>query len=89
VCRCVYIREFVLFVAGAYACAHPPMCAPAHVAEGAVVDVTALLVVKQVADVAVVARHLRSAVRAVRAHRLPRAALHAHHLADGVAVHAV
>ena len=63
--------------------------APAHVAEGAMVDVAPRLVVKQVADTAVVARHAVCANAAVLRHRLPGAALHAHHFPHGAAVHAM
>jgi hypothetical protein len=54
-----------------------------------VVDVAPRLVVKQVADAAVVASHALSAAAAGAAHRLPRAAQHARHLAHGVAVQPV
>jgi hypothetical protein len=67
----------------------PPIPAPAHVAERAVVYVPALLVVKKMTYVAVVAGHLGGTVRAVRADGLTCATLHAHHFADSIAVHAV
>ena len=53
------------------------------------VDVLAGLVIEEVADVAVVARHVGGAGAAGGRHGLPLAAGHAAHLADGVAVHAV
>ena len=52
-------------------------------------DVAPGLVVKEVADAAVVAREFAAARRALRAHRLAVQALHAHHLGHHVAVHAV
>jgi hypothetical protein len=66
-----------------------PAAAPADVAEGAVVDVLPRLVVEEVADVAHVARHGGAARAALARHRLPGAAQHAAHLADGVAIHPV
>jgi hypothetical protein len=66
-----------------------PSDPPAHVAEGAVVDVPARLIIKQVADAAVVARHATAAAAAGARHWLLFAAQHAHHLADGVAVEPV
>eukprot|EP00197_Chlamydomonas_leiostraca_P016109 CAMPEP_0202858920 /NCGR_PEP_ID=MMETSP1391-20130828/1254_1 /ASSEMBLY_ACC=CAM_ASM_000867 /TAXON_ID=1034604 /ORGANISM="Chlamydomonas leiostraca, Strain SAG 11-49" /LENGTH=508 /DNA_ID=CAMNT_0049537899 /DNA_START=249 /DNA_END=1777 /DNA_ORIENTATION=- len=66
-----------------------PAPAPAHVAEGAVVNVPARLVVQQVADGTVVPRRARGAAGARRAHGPAHAARHAHHLAHRVAVHAV
>lgn len=62
---------------------------PADVAEGAVVDAPAGLVVKQVTNAAVVARHAGAAAAAGARGGLPQAAFHAHHLGDGVAVHPV
>jgi hypothetical protein len=54
-----------------------------------VVDVAPRLVIKEVADAAVVASHALPAAGAGAAHRLPRAAQHARHLADSVAVQPV
>lgn len=53
------------------------------------VDVPARLIVKQVADGAVVAGGAGFAVGAGGAHRAARAARHAHHLADRVPVQPV
>ena len=66
-----------------------PLAPPAHIAEGAVVDAATGLIVKEVADVAVVARQAGAAAVAGTSHRLLHATHHAHHLGHSVAVHAV
>lgn len=66
--------------------AQPPALA-AEVAKGAVVDVAAGLIVKQVADGAVVAGHACATGGAGSCHTLPRATIHAHHLRHSIPIH--
>mmetsp|Transcript_7552 Transcript_7552/g.21405 ORF Transcript_7552/g.21405 Transcript_7552/m.21405 type:complete len:258 (+) Transcript_7552:273-1046(+) len=61
----------------------------ADVARGAVVDVSAGLIVKEVADGAVVPRHRVAAAAAAPRRQLPDVANLAHHLPHGIAVHLV
>jgi hypothetical protein len=69
---------------------HPQaLASSADITEGAVVDVSAGLVIKQVTDAAVVAGEAGPAAGAAGGHGLPRGAHHAHHLSHGVPVQAV